>query len=65
MKKLQIIAAAAAVAGAGFLAYNKATTVNFGEIVVDGVVKEKINILSAETVDELTVWDYVKEIAGM
>lgn len=35
------------------------------EIVVDGVVVEKINILSAETVNELSVWDYIKEIASM
>lgn len=35
------------------------------EIVVDGVVVEKINIMSAETVDEMTVWDYIKEIAKM
>lgn len=35
------------------------------EIVVDGVVVEKIDILSAETVNELSVWDYIKEIASM
>lgn len=35
------------------------------EIVVDGVVVEKINILSTETVNELSVWDYIKEIASM
>ncbi len=35
------------------------------EIIVDGVVVEKIDIMSAETVDELTVWDYIKEITSM
>ena len=43
MKKLQILAAAAAVAGAGLLAYNKATTVNFGEINIDGVPEKTDN----------------------
>ena len=37
MKKGQLIAAAATLAGAGVLAYYKATTVNFGEIVIDGI----------------------------
>jgi len=35
------------------------------EIIVDGVVVDKINIMSAETVNELTVWDYIKEISSM
>jgi endonuclease/exonuclease/phosphatase family metal-dependent hydrolase len=43
MKKLQMLAAAAAVAGAGLLAYNKATTVNFGEINIDGVPEKAEN----------------------
>lgn len=34
------------------------------EIVVDGIVVDKINILSAETHDEVTVWDYIKEITN-
>ena len=32
------------------------------EIVIDGVVVERINILSCNTIDEFSVWDYVKEI---
>ena len=32
------------------------------EIVVDGIVVETINILSSETHNEATVWDYFKEI---
>jgi len=35
------------------------------EIIIDGVVKERINILSKETVNELSVWDYIKDIASM
>lgn len=34
------------------------------EIVIDGVVVDKINILSTETHEEVTVWDYIKEIAN-
>lgn len=34
------------------------------EIVIDGVVVDKINILSTETHDEVTVWDYIKEITN-
>ncbi len=35
------------------------------EIVIDGVVVKTINLISAETVEELSVWDYIKEIASM
>ena len=35
------------------------------EIVVDGVVVETINIMSAETVEELSILDYIKEIANI
>lgn len=34
------------------------------EIVIDGVVVDKINILSTETHEEVTVWDYIKEITN-
>ena len=37
MKKSSIIAVAAAVTGAGLLTYHKATTMNFGEIIIDGI----------------------------
>lgn len=32
------------------------------EISIDGVVVEKINILSAETCEEATIWDYIQSI---
>lgn len=32
------------------------------EIVIDGVVVDKINLLATETHNEATVWDYIKEI---
>ncbi len=49
MRKNQIIATAAVVAGIGFLAYNKATTVNFGDIVIDGIPEksdEAVRVMS-------------------
>ncbi|MBR6779013.1 MAG: D-alanyl-D-alanine carboxypeptidase [Clostridia bacterium] len=35
------------------------------QVVVDGVIVDTINILSKDTVDELTVWDYIKEITTL
>lgn len=49
MKKGQIIASAVATAGIGVLAYNKATTVNFGEIIIGGIpekTSETVRIMS-------------------
>jgi endonuclease/exonuclease/phosphatase family metal-dependent hydrolase len=43
MKKIHMLATAAVVAGAGLLVYNKATTVNFGEINIDGVPEKAEN----------------------
>ena len=34
------------------------------EIVIDGVVVDSINLLSCETYDKATLWDYFKEIIG-
>jgi len=34
------------------------------EIVIDGVVVEKINLVALETLNELSVWDYVKQIVN-
>ena len=47
---------------------NKLTTSTKGEvvgnveIVIDGVVVDKINLLATETHNEATIWDYIKEI---
>ena len=34
------------------------------EIVIDGVVVDIINILSTETVNEASIWDYFKDIVN-
>ena len=44
MKKCQIAIATVAVAGAGLLAYKKATTVNFGKISIDGIPEKAENV---------------------
>ena len=43
MKKATIIAGALAAAGTGFAIYKKATTVNFGEIIIDGIPEKAEN----------------------
>lgn len=47
-----------------FASVNENQVVGNVEIVVDGVVVDTINILSAETHKEATLWDYVKEITN-
>lgn len=44
------------------IAVNKGDVVGNAEIVVDGVVVDKIDILSNETYPSATIWDYIKEI---